>query len=496
VKLFLHIKPILALFILLIFSACTEDKVGLERFGTITGRVVDEQDLSGIANAQLITLPPTHTVLTDEQGNFEMLDVEPGDYELIVTKQDYFSDTIQVTVVSAAVSQVLFNLQKMSHDVFPPEFADNFFPADAQTDVSTDVIFQWQTTNPGEEINFTLEIFEGDVEPAFRLQNLTDTFARVHGLKFETEYQWHVIAENQAGAVTSDFLTFTTNSFPEVPILYAKFVDEISQIFVTDSLGEVHTQITQNNFHSWRPVANPQRTRIAFLSSRDFNTQLYTMTPEGTDIVRLTNIPTGGYYNKGVGFAWLPDGERLVFSSYNRLYIINKDGTGLTHLTSIDPRRHFREVDWSPANDKIVTLTMNVNRYEGEMMIMNTDGSGKQVFLSGLPGALENPVFSPDGQRILYTYDVSGHQSAVGRQLDARIFEYNRQTGESTDLSSSKPPGTNDLGPRYLGNGENIVFINTRNVLGSQRNIWIMPSDTLQSDQRIQIVEDVEFPDW
>lgn len=495
-KLILHIKPIFALFILLIFSGCTEEKVGLERFGTISGRVVDEQDLSGIANAQLITLPPTNTVLTDAQGNFEMEDLEPGDYELIVTKQDYFSDTLQVTVVSAAVSQVVFNLQKLPPDIFLPEFSDNFFPGDAQTDVSTDVIFQWQTTNPDDGIKFTLEIFEGEVEPAFRLQNLTDTFARVHGLKFETEYQWHVIAENEAGAVTSDFLTLTTRSFPEAHILYAKRVNDISQIFLTDSLGEVHTQITQNSFHSWRPVANPQRTRIAFLSSRDFNTQLYTMTPEGTDIIKLTNIATGGYYNKGVGFAWLPDGERLVFSSYNRLYIINKDGTGLTHLTTIDSQRHFREVDWSPANDKIVTLTMGVNRYDAQLMIMNTNGSGKQILLSDLPGALENPVFSPDGQRILYTYDVSGFQSAVGRQLDARIFEYNRQTNETTELSTAKPPGTNDLGPRYLGNGESIVFINTRNIPGSQRNLWIMPSDTLQSEQRIQVVEGVEFPDW
>jgi TolB protein len=241
---------------------------------------------------------------------------------------------------------------------------------------------------------------------------------------------------------------------------------------------------------------NQQNDYVGFLSTRDINPQLYTMDINGENIIKLTNIPTGGYYNKGVGFSWLPDGERLVFSSYNRLYRINRDGSGLLIITAINPERHFREVDWSPENDKIVALTVGVNRYDARIVLMNINGSGMEEIVSGLQGALENPGFSSDGQQILYTYDVSGFQSSDGRQLDARIFQYTRENGEITDLSQHKPAGTNDLAPRFTNNDNQIVFYNTRNLAGSSRNLYIMPPETTSADQRILLVEDVEMPDW
>ncbi|MBW6481316.1 MAG: hypothetical protein K0B37_17960, partial [Bacteroidales bacterium] len=346
-------------------------------------------------------------------------------------------------------------------------------------------------------VSYTLEVFESGSQQAFRrLENLTDTFAVVTGLKFSTDYQWRVTAQNQFETVISDLHDFSTMAFPENPVIYAKRVEGISQIFVTDINGSSHNQITHNNYHSWRPLLNPQNDYVGFLSSRDLNPQLYTMDINGDNIIKLTNVPTGGYFNKGVGFSWLPDGERLVFSSYNRLYRINKDGTGLSVIVSINPERHFREVDWSPENDKIVALTVGVNRYEARIVLMNTNGSGMVEIVSGLQGALENPSFSSDGQHILYTYDVSENQSSDGRQLDARIFRYSRDSEEITDLSQHKPAGTNDLVPRFTNNDNQVVFYNARNLAGSSRNLYIMPPETTSANQRVLLAEDVEMPDW
>ncbi|MFP4064070.1 MAG: hypothetical protein ACLFS0_01025, partial [Bacteroidales bacterium] len=196
------------------------------------------------------------------------------------------------------------------------------------------------------------------------------------------------------------------------------------------------------------------------------------------------------------GFSWLPNGEQLVFSSYNRLYVINHDGTGLRQITSIDTGRHFREVDWSPTNDRVAALTLGEDRYDAEILVMNTSGSNHQVLVGNKTGALGGPAFSLDGKELIYTYDASDTQSDIGRQLNARIFKYNFKTGETMDLSTRKPGGTNDLYPRFSPDGAKILFVNSRNIPGSRQDLYIMRTDSIQYDHRQLLIEDVESANW
>src|SRR3989442_10169060 len=73
--------------------------------------------------------------------------------------------------------------------------------------------------------------------------------------------------------------------------------------------------------------------RIAFVSNRDGNTEIYVKNADGTGLTRLTNNPAVDDYP-----AWSPDGSRIAFTStrdghYN-IYVMNADGTGVTRLTT------------------------------------------------------------------------------------------------------------------------------------------------------------------
>ena len=485
------------IFLLMLFTwQCADDKLSPDGTGSIEGKVLNEKDLSPIVNAEVTTHPPTHTVLTDSSGHFKMEEVKVGDYNVIATERDFFSSSTAVNVNLNATTHVIINLTEREEDLDLPGFTDNFYPENQQEDVPVSLSISWEAKDPADTVEYNLKLYKAGQPVTIYEKELTDTFAEVSGLKFSTTYLWQLSAENKAGKVYTDVRTFTTRSFPDDFVLYAKRVEDVSQIFVTDTVKENNIQLTHNNYHSWRPVANPQKTKIAFLSTKDINPQLYTMNLDGSNVTRLTNIPTGGYYNKGVGFSWLPNGEQLVFSSYNSLYVINHDGTGLTHLTSISEEKHFREVSWSPVDDKIVALALGVDRYDAGIILMDTDGSNKETLVSDLDGALENPVFSIDGQKILYTYDVSGFQSDEGRQLDARVFQYNRQTGETKDMSIHKPSGTNDLYPRYTDDGARILFVNTNNTLGSRRDLYMMHPDSTHTHHRTRLVTGVEMPGW
>ena len=489
----LHLIPVLS--VLLLLCQCTEEKISPFGTGTIEGRVLNEKDLSPVANAEVTTSPPTHTVLTDSAGNFT-IDVEVGDYNVIAKKRDYFTASTSVKVNLNRSSHLVINLNKRSAEEELPWFSDLFFPADKQTGVPVNTTIRWQLKKPSDTVDFKLKVYESGHSLPFLQKELSDTFSILPGLKFNTTYLWQVSAQNKTGVIHSDVHTFTTRPMPEDFLLYARRVDGISQIFMTDTLGENNIQLTHNSYHSYRPVANPQMTRIAFLSTRDINPHLYTMDINGRNVKRITTIPTGGFYNKGVGFSWLPDGEKLVFSAYNSLYTINHDGTGLRHLTSLAEDRHFREVDWSPTANKIVALTLGAGYYDQEILIMNTDGTGKEVLIGGMPGALGDPVFSIDGNNILYTYDASGYNSDPGRQLDARIFRYDLTDGSTKGLSTYKTSGTNDLAPRFTKDGSKIVFINARNTVGATKHLWIMNVNSTSTVHRKMLTGNVEIGDW
>ncbi len=99
-------------------------------------------------------------------------------------------------------------------------------------------------------------------------------------------------------------------------IAFNSIVDGIGQIYVMNSDGTGIQQVTTNPgttpaflpggiFPPLRgditPAWSPDGGRIAFASDRDGNFEIYTMTPAGTDLVRLTETP-----DQEVSVGWSP----------------------------------------------------------------------------------------------------------------------------------------------------------------------------------------------
>ncbi len=433
--------------------------------GALQGTLLDALTNTPVSGASITTFPPTVALITDQAGQFAIDSLPKNDYTVLVKKAGYAKDSVKVAVAQNKTTQMTLLLEPQAQTTFNRLVqVGSPMAATRQTD---SVTLRWKVDNlrTGAILHFDVLLYEPH-NPAGKTiaTGIADTSVVVTNLAYNTTYFWQVVAKDQYGNSTlGELWSFQTMALPDIHYLFNRRTEGNQEIYGADETLQHKIRLTHQAAEEVYPRFSPDRQWIAYVSNADGKQQLYVMRPDGTEPVKVTELPVAGYHNYGEGFCWSPDGGQLLYSHYNKLYRINRDGTGLTLLATAPEGRHFKACDWSGVAHKIVVQTVGVDIYDSEFYLMNEDGSDMSLLIDNVPGRLEYPSFSIDGKQLLFTQDVSGFVAASGRQLDARIFLFDLDTKESTSLSGGKPTGTNDTHPCFSPDGAYVLFENSSN---------------------------------
>src|SRR5262245_12821229 len=153
-------------------------------------------------------------------------------------------------------------------------------------------------------------------------------------------------------------------------------------IYVMDAA--VSPRRITNTANNSDPAWSPDNARIAFVSGRDGQSELYLMNPDGSNVVRLTHNVASGVGRP----AWSTDSRRIAFncqveSGNKDICAINPDGSGFVRLTA-DPESDSGTT-WSPDG---LSIAFSTTRYENGPVIavMKPDGTGVAQLGTGVEG--------------------------------------------------------------------------------------------------------------
>jgi len=186
---------------------------------------------------------------------------------------------------------------------------------------------------------------------------------------------------------------------------------------------------------------SPDSKKIAFISDRSGNFDLYVIDVDTKQVQVLSNDPSDEISPK-----WSPDGKSLAFlrsGPQAGLYVVPVDGSAPPKRIAESQGNNLFGIgisnySWSP-DSRWIAFTRRDHLETGDIWIVPSAG-GKAINVTYYPGANIEPQWSADGKYIVFQ---SNRDRTTGMDLYALPLEKEKETGDEEKLPApgkSTPP--------------------------------------------------------
>lgn len=197
------------------------------------------------------------------------------------------------------------------------------------------------------------------------------------------------------------------------------------------------TRLTYGEWDDTSPALSPDGTRVAFASNRAGVWDLYVLSLQSGEIIRVTNSPE---YESAP--AWSPDSQWLACELY--------------------------------LNDNLEIAIVSL-----------ANGEQAPIPLTDEPSSDHSPAWAPDGRHVAFVSNRGGDSDVWLANLD--------KTGEERYVNLSRTPFSAESHPVWTGNGSKLAWASAAQNIGfSGIYVW----DAVQPERPAAWVGDGDWPAW
>ncbi len=213
---------------------------------------------------------------------------------------------------------------------------------------------------------------------------------------------------------------------------YSWDFDPSSDLFVADLSGRIVERLTDAPGYDAEGAYSRDGKKIAFCSKRDGDPDIYIMDADGKNVKQLTDAPG---YDGGPFIS--PDGKWVIFRSdrkkaeHLQIHAVSVDGKhdiALTDTNGVNWAPYFHPtkpwIIWTGADHSDPNARPNYDLWLAKYE--STDSTFKisePIRVTDFPGADVLPVFSPDGNHLMWTSTRTEDHSSQLFMADIRLPE-------------------------------------------------------------------------
>jgi hypothetical protein len=503
----------LSIFCFLFWLGCSEDTIDIERTGRLTGTITNKDTDAPLEGVKVTTNPASTTTLTDAEGKFVITEILVDDYSVQAELDNYQTAFEPVEVLEDETSTVIMEMEISKTSIDPPTVPELLNPIDNATDIPLEVTFTWSASESEiDELTYTFELRNGSTNDFESIEVVNDTIYTYSNLQPSTTFFWQVkVSDGENEEISSPLSSFTTADIPSNALLFVKNINGNSVIFsgslpqeTTDVDGNSQsdadnnvTKLTTENTNSFRPKKNQQVKKIAFLRSVNSETHLFTMDFDGTDIKQVTSqIPVAGFRMSEIDFTWANNGAQLFYPSLDKLYKVDNDGGGLRLVYQTPDGSLISEVSVPQFdNDLILLKTNNLQGYNARIFTYRISTSSEgNVILEGELGAVGGIDINANGDKVIFSRDISGAENSSYRRFESRLFIHDLQTLSTSQLTTDAVSGQIEYDCSFSPSEGGVIWVRRESNLNAIPAIYSLVFD--ENGSEILLFTASYMPDW
>lgn len=181
------------------------------------------------------------------------------------------------------------------------------------------------------------------------------------------------------------------------------------EIFLADWDGDIGENLTNHPANEHSGELSPDGQKMVFVSDRAGSLDVYVMDLATRGVTRLTDDTADDWKTR-----WSPDGSRIALFRVGpgmepTIFLIAADGSDETAVT--DGSAPANHVEWSSDGEWLLVWMVSEDS-DFDVFLMRPDGSDLQQ-ITDTPGDEGPGTFSPDGSLIAFSYAEPGGQRDI-----------------------------------------------------------------------------------